>query len=332
MAITPLNPNLSKGAQSAVPLRSRASLSTVANKENVTPSERAPRRAASVRFVQDRIEPLLRGALPKPSHYNHNLQDASVKTKPLTSPALDKSPFVHPPIRKFRPAAPTAANVLASLDEAVPINPNRKVQSPAPFVTDRSTRQLKPKRFNREPLTNKEPPTPTSQSMASVSQITGPWRRKFALGQTSQTVGMAGSPRVAMREVSSQLPPSLKLEKPNHRSPLVRFPMITEASPSNLCSIPAVGGMLQEDPIPTAEQYRFRVPPPLSVNGLSAGVHHIRHGSIEFLPQSRGLRLDLRASERKAGRAGDKILQISGNGERVSNQGKGSLPVWMRAP
>jgi hypothetical protein len=341
LVITPLSPTV--GAQSTIPLRSRVSLSAVANKENVAPSERVPRRAASVRFVQDQIEPPLPGALRTPeraifvpSRPNQTLQDVSANTKPHTSSTLDKSFLFHPSIRKFKhtvSATPSAAQGYALSDKAALPNPNRKTQLSSTFVTDLPTKKMKSKQFDRHPLLHKGLPTSTSEFMAVDPQITGSQSHKVTSGlisSVSKAILLPDNSNVPFEE-SSQTPSSMKLGRPDHRSQtsrtrsFSRVPSVTQASPSNFSIAPAAGSMATEDSISPADKYRFRVPPPLSVTGLPAGVHHIRHGSIEFLPQSRGLKLDLRTSERKAGRAGDEILQISANGERVSDQEEESL-------
>lgn len=347
--ITPLNPTVGEArAQSTIPLRSRVSLSAVANKENITPSERVPRRAASVRFMQDQIEPPFPGALRTPerailvpSHPNQSSQDVSANTKPRNSSTLGKSFLFRPSIRKFQPtvsSTPSAAQYSASLNEVALPNPNRKTQLPPTSVTDLPTQKLRSKRLDRQPFLHKELPASTPQSMVADSQITQPPSYKFTSRLTpnlSEAIRQPSKSSIPLQG-SSQTLSSVKLDRSDRRSQTTRtrtlsqVPSLTQASPSNFSSSPVAGSMAAEGSISPAEKYRFRVPPPLSVAGLPAGVHHIRHGSIEFLPRPHGLRLDLRASEKKAGRAGDEILQISANGERVSEQEEGSLPrCWL---
>jgi len=262
-----------------------------------------------------------------PPYTNHNLGDAP-KMKPRTSSALDRAFPIEPPIGKLQPAAsatPPAEKCAASSDKAAPLTPSHKARLPlpAPLVY---TQKLKSRQIDREFLVRKELPAPIPQSNTIDSLVSDSRRRKAASGVASgvsKAIRLADSPNAPPRR---QPPAPTVLEWPGYRSPparaeaLVRAPSITLASPSNFSDIPTAGGMVEEDLGSPTEEYRFRLPPPLAVSGVPAGVHNFRHGNVEFLPRSRGLRLDLRTSERKAGRAGDEILQISADGERVSNQ------------
>jgi len=266
-----------------------------------------------------------------PPHTNHNLGDAPTKMKPRTFSALDRAFRLDPPTEKLQPAAsatPPAEKDAASADKAAPLTSSHKARLPAALVTDFYTQKLKSRQFDRESLVHKELPAPIPQSNTVDSLVTDSRRRKTASGVASgvsKAIRLADGPNVPPRGAASQPPAPTIFEWPGYRSPqalakvLVRAPSITLASPSHFSDIPTAGGMVEDLGSPT-EEYRFRLPPPLAVSGLPAGVHNFRHGNVEFLPQSRGLRLDLRASERKAGRAGDEILQISADGERVSNQ------------
>lgn len=97
------------------------------------------------------------------------------------------------------------------------------------------------------------------------------------------------------------------------------IPPITTFSPSSAPSTTFMAGsMFVAETSSPLEQYRSRVPPPLRTTGLPARKHSTQHGDVEILPGERGLLLDLRVSERRAGRIGDEILRISSDGNAVS--------------
>lgn len=96
------------------------------------------------------------------------------------------------------------------------------------------------------------------------------------------------------------------------------IPPITTISPSAPSSTFNAGSMFVADIPSSSEPHRLHVPPPLTTTGLLSRKHTTQHGEIEVLPGEMGILLDLRTSERRAGRPGNEILRISSDGGNVS--------------
>ncbi|KAF8312466.1 hypothetical protein DL93DRAFT_2228981 [Clavulina sp. PMI_390] len=93
-------------------------------------------------------------------------------------------------------------------------------------------------------------------------------------------------------------------------------PISTTLSQTPIPSM-TIASMLAGDFSSSSTRSKEVRPLPLDCARLPAQKHETRHGFVEILPNHEGILLDLRASEMRAGRAGDDFLQISANGETI---------------
>lgn len=148
-------------------------------------------------------------------------------------------------------------------------------------------------------------PTPTTPPHSTFSS-----RATFQQGTTIPEKPLPPLKTPSIRRMRSQasIPPIIATPGPSPAPSITMTAAVPPTASFSMPDIPVLG---------STAPHRLQPPSPLSTIGLPARRHATQHGDVEVLPRGFGLMVDLRKSERRAGRAGNEVLRISEEGGMV---------------